>query len=372
MTQDQIWRRSTLPRITLPNHFKARMYKDDHSEKDSDLQIALLQERLRNVRERKAAAERRRSQLSESSGKSELAKTLAQQEERKLKQLEAQERQLDKQIEAIEFKSKEQENGNIKSANEESDSNNNLTERMNTHQRIAIMVGLSLILLMLLIPPWSFVGGSSVGYHFIFAPPRGFARIDTVRLTVQCIFIALLIGGVVFFTGLYIRISKNDRRERISNTLSDLKLNLLAHWKYTPSEWKRAVEEEFTWVKNKEIAGQIYISPTTIYITNGHDNRIIVYKRKGEIVTHASYRGADSSPLKIRVRWKVITKQLSGGEVVNYFSEDYRIPVPCGCGEEAKRIVDYFTTSAEKNLGAILDVTPPDASISLFGREPFD
>ena len=59
-------------------------------------------------------------------------------------------------------------------------------------------------------------------------------------------FAALLAVGIL---GFYLYINRRKRRERISEILSGT--NLLAHWTYTPVEWQRAVEEEFTWRKAK-------------------------------------------------------------------------------------------------------------------------
>ena len=59
-------------------------------------------------------------------------------------------------------------------------------------------------------------------------------------------FAALLAVAVL---GFYLYIKRRKRREKISEILSGT--NLLAHWIYTPVEWQRAVEEEFTWAKSK-------------------------------------------------------------------------------------------------------------------------
>jgi hypothetical protein len=70
--------------------------------------------------------------------------------------------------------------------------------RVNAKQRLIILAGLALILLMLLIPPWRSSGGYPKGYRLIFAPPPSATSIDLPRLFVQGVFIVLLTGGIVF------------------------------------------------------------------------------------------------------------------------------------------------------------------------------
>ena len=69
---------------------------------------------------------------------------------------------------------------------------------LNTKQRIFIFVGLILMLLMLLYPPWSTRDGLPREYGFIFFPPKRAYVIDTIRLFIQCIIVALLTSGIVF------------------------------------------------------------------------------------------------------------------------------------------------------------------------------
>ena len=148
--------------------------------------------------------------------------------------------------------------------------------------------------------------------------------------------------------------------------------NLLAAWTYDPDEWRQAVEEEYTWIRNKNGIGHCYISASSIYIKNDSQDRLIDLSNDGKVVTHASYRGADSnSPLKLRVRWRVVTRYEDRADEVKYFKEDYRIPVPVRNRADAARVADFFTAKLENNLAAYTAVVPDNEPISLFGKDSF-
>jgi hypothetical protein len=179
--------------------------------------------------------------------------------------------------------------------------------------------------------------------------------------------IALL--GVAFVGSVYLYIKRRERRQKISEILSDT--NLLAHWSYTPDEWQKAVADEFTWARRKDTIGNVYISSNAVYVKSGSGDRLMLLSGNGKVVTNASYRGAEGSPLKFRVRWKVVTRNRHGYDEVKYFKEDYRIPVPLRLSEEARRVVDFFTARLQDNLNAYTAVVPDDEPISLFGKDTF-
>jgi len=173
----------------------------------------------------------------------------------------------------------------------------------------------------------------------------------------------------VAILGFYLYIKRRKRREKISEILSGS--NLLAHWIYTPVEWQRAVEEEFTWAKSKGDEGHVYISPNVIYVKSDSGDCLIELTGDGKVVTYAAYRGEEGSPLKLRVRWKIVKRYQDQHDEVKYYKEDYRIPVPVKYKEEARRVADFFTTKLEANLNAYTAVVPDDEPISLFGKDSF-
>jgi hypothetical protein len=182
------------------------------------------------------------------------------------------------------------------------------------------------------------------------------------------ILILVLLGVALLGSFLYAR--RRKRNATVAEMLSGD--TLLAAWTYDPDEWRRAVEEEYTWIRNKDGVGHFYISASGIYVRNDSQDRLIDLSSDGKVVTHASYRGADgSSPLKLRVRWRVVRRYEDRPDEVKYFKEDYRIPVPFRNRDDAARVAAFFTARIENNLDAYTAVVPEDEPISLFGKDSF-
>jgi hypothetical protein len=66
---------------------------------------------------------------------------------------------------------------------------------MNRNQRIVLIVGAVLFLVMLMVPPWHYSSGRSYGYRLLFWPPARSIFIDSTRLVVQCTFVAAATFG---------------------------------------------------------------------------------------------------------------------------------------------------------------------------------
>jgi len=185
------------------------------------------------------------------------------------------------------------------------------------------------------------------------------------ELVISSVVLVVVAAGA----SVYLYFRRQKRKSEIS-LLTD-GVDLLAHWTYTPNEWRKAVEEEFTWASSKDDVGQVYVSPTALYVKADHRDHLIELAENDKVVTHASYRGAEDSPLKLRVRWRVVTYNPDGPDQIKYYKEDYRIPVPPSAKEAASKVADFFTRQLENNLDAYTTVIGDDESISLFGKDSF-
>ena len=70
---------------------------------------------------------------------------------------------------------------------------------MNKNQKIVVVIGLVIIVLMGLFPPWKMIFGGTpmaLGYEFLFSPP-GIANVDSLRLLVQWLGVCIVVGGFV-------------------------------------------------------------------------------------------------------------------------------------------------------------------------------
>jgi hypothetical protein len=183
---------------------------------------------------------------------------------------------------------------------------------------------------------------------------------------VAAILVVLLIAFIVWRQ---IHTRRRGRMEDITEMISGR--NLLAQWPYTPEEWQQAARDEFDWVRNKGGSGHVYVSPGAVYILGESDEHYIDLTADGRVVTHAACRASHMSPLKLRLRWKVVNQSEDGRSEVKYYKEDLRIPVPLAHHEQAKRVADFFTAQIENNLEAYTALVPDDEPISLFGKDSF-
>jgi len=179
--------------------------------------------------------------------------------------------------------------------------------------------------------------------------------------------VLLLLGASGAAVYLFLR---QRKRKAVIALITD-GVDVLAHWTYTPAEWQKAVADEFTWASAKGETGELYFSQTAIYIRSDSHEHLISLADQGRVVTYADYRGTDDSPLKLRVRWKVIRQQGTARQEVKYHKEDYRIPVPRAAKAQAQQVAEFFTKRLENNLDAYTDLVSEDEPISLFGKDSF-
>ncbi|HKQ50963.1 MAG TPA: hypothetical protein VJT74_01250 [Pyrinomonadaceae bacterium] len=186
-------------------------------------------------------------------------------------------------------------------------------------------------------------------------------------LYIAAAILAVLLAAIVVWR--HVESRRRARMEDIAGMISGR--NLLAQWPYTPEEWRQAAEDEFDWVRNRDGKGHVYVSPGAIYILGESDEHYIDLTADGRVVTHASCRPSHMSPLKLRLRWKVVRRDDEGRSEVKYYKEDLRIPVPLAYHAEAQRVADFFTAQIENNLEAYTALVPDDEPISLFGKDSF-
>lgn len=185
----------------------------------------------------------------------------------------------------------------------------------------------------------------------------------------KSVFLTSIMLLAVAAAGLYFWIKRRKRAMQIFELLHDPEL--LAQWTYDPADWQTAVNDEFTWASNRGLTGQCFISPSAVYLRSEHRDQLIDLAGGGRVVTHSSFLGTAGSPLKLRVRWKVVSRDNNGIERVKYHKEDIRIPVPRGAEPAATKVAEFFTMKVQADLTAYTNVLGDDDSISLFGDDSF-
>ena len=169
--------------------------------------------------------------------------------------------------------------------------------------------------------------------------------------------------------GVYLYYRRARRRKVINDILCDV--NPLAVWTYSPEEWRRAVEEELSWGRADDGSVQVRISRFGIYFKTRSREHLLPLADGTKIVTFAGYGGAEGNPLKLRMRWRKITRDQYNREQIKYYKEDYRIPVPLREQAAAQNVVNYFTKWLEDNPRFYTQMVPDDEPISLFAKDSF-
>lgn len=183
-----------------------------------------------------------------------------------------------------------------------------------------------------------------------------------IGVSVAVVVLAAAGGGYLYYL-------RRRRRKVIDDILFDV--NPLAVWTYSPEEWRLAVQEEFSWGRVNDAPVQVRISRFGAYFKTRSREHLIPLQDGTRVVTFAGYSGFEGSPLKLRTRWRVITYDRNGNKEINYYKEDYRIPVPLREKEAAQNVVTYFTKWLEDNPHLYTQMVPDDEPISLFAKDSF-
>lgn len=183
------------------------------------------------------------------------------------------------------------------------------------------------------------------------------------------LFAAIILIAVLAAGGIYLYRLRARRRKVINDILFDV--NPLAVWTYSPEEWRHAVQEELSWGHADDGPVEVRISRFGIYFKSPRREHLLPLTDGTRIVSFAGYGGAEGNPLKLRTRWRVITRDEYDREQIKYYKEDYRIPVPPREQAGAQNVANYFTKWLEDNPRFYTQMLPDDDPISLFGKDSF-
>ena len=168
------------------------------------------------------------------------------------------------------------------------------------------------------------------------------------------LFLGFLLVSVLYVLG----------RRKSRETIESIKTgkDVLVSWSYSADDWKANVElGSDGWIKNKDIPGEVFITPENIYVTNGTDEYFFEFGHRH--VTKCSY---SRSVLDLRVEWTQSKMGESMDGITEYRYEDFRLFVPAAKHEEVLELAAEFKAMAQANAGFF---KKPDELISLFGDD---
>ena len=159
------------------------------------------------------------------------------------------------------------------------------------------------------------------------------------------------------------------RRREKQKTVESIQsgTDVLVSWSYSPEDWQTYVEDASSgWIKNKDIPGEVFITPESIYVTNGTDEYFFEFGEKR--ITHCSFF---RSFLDLRSEW---TRTNRGGLMegrTEYRHEDFRVLVPAAKQEEVLELAAEFKAIAESNAGFSEKSVKNNEITTLFGNDKF-
>ena len=157
-------------------------------------------------------------------------------------------------------------------------------------------------------------------------------------------------------------LSWRRRRRKINAMwLENEGTNIVGRWQYSPEEWKEFSEDHFTWVKNKDVPGELIISDDSILISNGLDELFWDISGKWTL-DNIEFREA-LSVFDIRLRGSRRNRLLDTYETVY---EDVWIPLPSGNPEKARRVVEHFQENEREMKENLNGATTNDLLFSRF------
>ena len=174
--------------------------------------------------------------------------------------------------------------------------------------------------------------------------------------------ILILFIIVIFIVYSYFS-NRRKRRKTIASIREDE--SVLAKWSYSPEEWKKYAEDAFSeGIKNKDVPGEAFVTPTNIFVTNGIDECLFDTGK----LTHSSYSG---SFIKLRIdRLKSSGSGSNRSTVLQ--QEDFRLLVPVSNEEKVPKLLAEFNARIQANphRAEVLEFVRNKREItSLFGSD---
>lgn len=169
------------------------------------------------------------------------------------------------------------------------------------------------------------------------------------------ILLLIFIGGFALY-----QLARRRRRKKLSSIATG-ESEVLLKWKYSEEEWTRYADNPASkWIKNKDLPGEAFITPESIYVTNGEDEYFYDFVKKQ--ITRCAF---SNSFLDLRMEWM-------GGSKARPVQEyqDFRLFVPNAYKEKVSDLSEEFKAMTEKNARfALKFVEDNNETPSLFGND---
>jgi hypothetical protein len=178
-------------------------------------------------------------------------------------------------------------------------------------------------------------------------------KVFEVIATTFFILLLMFIAGFAFY-----RLARRRWRKKLSS-IAKGESEVLLKWKYSPADWASYADNPASsWIKNRDLPGEAFITPESIYVISGEDEYFYEFGKKQ--ITRCAF---SDSFLDLRMEWLGGTKQRSVQR-----HEDFRLFVPDAYKAEVAGLVEEFKRMTESHLWFARKFVD-DETTSLFENE---
>src|SRR5215203_578485 len=151
---------------------------------------------------------------------------------------------------------------------------------------------------------------------------------------------------IILFLGLllvlFLYFANRRKRQETVDAIQAGK-DVLVKWSYSPEDWIIYAEDDSSgWIKNKDIPGDAFITPESIYVTNGTDEYFYEFGRKQ--ITQCSFY---CSFLELRMEWTETNRGGAMKGLPQKKHEDFRLFVPADMEAEMSGVIAEFKAMSE-------------------------
>ena len=179
------------------------------------------------------------------------------------------------------------------------------------------------------------------------------------------IVVLVVIGAALY---LFSRQLKRRRRDDFRSG----EFEILMHWEYSPEDWDwYAGDPSSRWIKHRDIPGEVFVTPESIYVTNGRDENLFLFDDERRITQCSFFHSF--LDLRAESTTDYDGNPLSGHKrgQSTFQHQDFRLYVPQNHQEKGLELAARFKSLAQANSEYAEGFIKGDEVISLFGNSEY-
>lgn len=182
----------------------------------------------------------------------------------------------------------------------------------------------------------------------------------------------LLIIIIAAAAGLAVYASFRQRNRKRLESFRAGESEILMHWKYSPEDWEwYAGDTASRWIKHRDVPGEVFVTPESIYVTNGRDEHLFFFGDEHRITQCSFFHSF--LDLRAETRFSYDGTLLEGYERQEgtFRHEDFRLYIPRAQQEKGLELAAKFKSLTEANSAYAQKFVEGDEIIPLFGSSEY-